>query len=280
MSNYAGSSTLLLFSELGVAILLNNSGAIIRLKLALASLLISLSIATVTASQQVADGEALIKAMHALYEKSWYETVTFTQKSTTYHPDGTTKVETWYEAASLPGKLRIDIGPVSDGNGVILSDGNATFFQKGVETANRPLVNLLLVLGFDVYRQPPEATIARLKAEAIDLTKIHEEFWQGEPVYVVGADKGDLKSKQFWVEKKRLLFLRIIEPNRYNPTKLDDVRFTDYRQLHEGIIAARVEVYNEEKLVFSEDYSDIQIGVKLDPAVLDPKHFTTAHWQK
>src|SRR5208283_4039593 len=171
--------------------------AIMRLKLALASLIICLSTADAAVSEQIADGEALIQAMHARYEKSWYDTVTFTQMSTTYNPDGTTKVETWYEAASLPGKLRIDIGPTSDGNGVILSAGNATFFQKGQQTGTRPYVNLLLVLGFDVYRQPPEATIAQLKAEGIDLTKIHEESWQGEPAYVVGADKGDLKARQF-----------------------------------------------------------------------------------
>jgi hypothetical protein len=251
-----------------------------NLKPVLASLIIFLSMTALANSQQIGDGETLVKAMHARYEKTWYDTVTFTQKSTTYNPDGTTKVETWYEAASLPGKLRIDIGPTSDGNGVILSDGQATFFQKGQQTGTRPYVNLLLVLGFDVYRQAPEATIALLKAEGIDLSKIHEESWQGEPAYVVGADKGDLKAKQFWVEKKRLLFLRVIQPDRQDPQKMDDIRFTDYRQLSGGIIAARVEVHNEDKLVFSEDYSDIQIGAKLDPAVFDPKQFATAHWQK
>lgn len=146
-----------------------------------------------TGAPDIENGEALVNAMHARYENAWYDTVTFTQKSTTYNPDGTTKVETWYEAASLPGKLRIDYGPPSDGNGLVLADGGATSFQAGQETSTRPLVNLLLVLGFDVYRQPPEITLGQLKREGIDVTKLHEESWNGEPVYVVGADKGDLK---------------------------------------------------------------------------------------
>ncbi len=51
---------------------------------------------------EIASGDGLVRAMHDRYVKSWYQTLTFTQKSTTYNPDGTTKVETWYEAALLP----------------------------------------------------------------------------------------------------------------------------------------------------------------------------------
>jgi len=231
-------------------------------------------------AKEIENGESLVRAMHARYEKTWYDTVTFTQKSTTYNPDGTTKVETWYEAASLPGKLRIDFGQVSEGNGALLVDGNVTIFEKGSQTASRPYVNMLLVLGFDVYKQNPETTITVLKAQGIDLSKMHEEDWQGEPTYVVGAEKGDLKTKQFWVEKKRLLFVRIIEPTRQDPTKMADTRFADYLPGKQAWIAARVEVYREEKLVFTEEYSDRQYDVKLDPAIFDPKQFTTAHWEK
>ncbi len=251
-----------------------------KLRIALALLLSCLFAAYPSKANPIENAEALVKTMHAKYEKSWYDTVTFTQKSTTYNPDGTTRVETWYEAASLPGKLRIDFGQVSEGNGALLVDGNVTLFEKGNQTASRPYVNMLLVLGFDVYKQSPETTIAVLKAQGIDLNKMHEEDWQGEPAYVVGADKGDLKTKQFWVEKKRLLFVRIIEPTRQDPTKMADTRFTDYLPGKQAWIAARVEVYREEKLVFTEEYSDLQYDVKLDPAVFDPKQFSTAHWEK
>jgi hypothetical protein len=103
---------------------------------------------------------------------------------------------------------------------------------------------------------------------------------EGHPAYVVGADKGDLKSRQFWVTKDTLLFVRVIEPARSDPSKLDDVRFTDYRPLAGAWVAARVEVYSDDKLGFSEDYSDIQANVKLAPGTFDPQQFSTTHWEK
>jgi outer membrane lipoprotein-sorting protein len=231
-------------------------------------------------AQQIKTGEDVLRAMHDRYAKTWYQTLTFTQKSTTYNPDGTTKAETWYEALSLPAKLRIDVGPPAAGNGFLLVDGNVAIFRDGKQVNSRRQVNMLLVLGFDVYGQAPEQTISVVKAEGYDLQKVHEETWQGEPVYVVGADKGDLKSKQFWVEKKRQLFVRLFEPAPTDPNRAQEVRFEDYRELSGGWIAARVVVFADDKKVFSEEYSDIQANPKLDSGVFDPKLFTTNHWEK
>ncbi len=236
--------------------------------------------ATAGQAAEVKSGEALVKAMHDRYANSWYPTVTFTQKSTTYNPDGTTKVETWYEAASLPGKLRIDIGPPSEANGYLLVDGNVTIFKEGQIKATRPQMNMLLVLGFDVYKQAPETTLEIARKEGFDAGKFHEDTWEGKPVYVFGAEKGDLKSKQFWVEKERLLFVRLLEPDSSDPAKTQDIRFADYRRLAGAWIAALVEVHADGKKVFSEEYSEIKADVKLDPAVFDPKQFTKTHWEK
>ena len=239
--------------------------------------LLSLSLAH---AQDIHTGDALLRAMHERYQSSWYHTLTFTQKSTTYKPDGTSSAETWYEAALLPGKLRIDIGPASDGKGYVLVDGTVTILKEDKVASTRPLVNMLLVLGFDVYTQAPETTVKVVSGEGYDLSKVREDTWEGHPVYVVGADKGDLKSKQFWVTKDTLLFVREIEPARGDPGKLDDIRFTDYRPLAGAWVAARVEVYSDEKLVFSEDYTDIQANVKLDAGTFDPQQFSTTHWEK
>jgi outer membrane lipoprotein-sorting protein len=237
-------------------------------------------VCTLARAQDIRSGEDLLRSMHDRYAKSWYQTLTFTQKSTTYNPDGTSKSEIWHEAASLPGKLRIDIGVPSDGNGYLLVDGTATGFKQGKETGTRPLINMLLVLGFDVYRQAPEKTAEVITGEGYDLKKIHEETWEGQPFYVVGAEKGDLKSKQFWVEKNRLLFVRLFEPARGDATKIQDIRFEDYREMAGGWVAARVEVHVDGKKVFSEEYTDIQCNAKLDPAVFDPKQYMASHWEK
>jgi len=243
-------------------------------------LITALLTSTVAHAQKIHSGDALLRAMHDRYQSSWYKTITFTQKSTTYKPDGTSTAETWYEAALLPGKLRIDVGPATSGNGYVLVDGTVTIVKDNKIAGTRPLVNMLLVLGFDVYTQAPETTIKVVQGEGYDLTKLREDTWEGHPVYVVGADKSDVKSRQFWVTKDTLLFVREIEPSRADAQKLDDIRFTDYRPLAGAWVAARVEVYSEDKLVFSEDYSDIQANVKLGPEVFDPQQFSTTHWEK
>jgi len=246
-------------------------------------LLVLLAVVTFAVSAPAADiksGEALLRAMHDRYEHDWYETLTFTQKSITHKPDGTTSTEIWHEALMTPGKLRIDIGAPNENNGMIFADGNLTVFKEGKVARTTPFVHMLLVLGFDVYRQPAEKTIEQVRQEGFDLSKFHEETWQGEPVYVVGAEKGDLKSKQFWVEKKRLLFVRLLEPDRRDPAKTADTRFVDYRKLPVGWVAAGVELYIDGTEVFSEEYSDIQANPKLNPAIFDPAQFSAQHWEK
>jgi outer membrane lipoprotein-sorting protein len=231
-------------------------------------------------AQEIRDGETLLRAMRGRYQNNWYETLTFTQKSTTHNDDGTDKSEIWHEAMLLPGKLRIDIGPPADGNGMLVANGALTSFQNGKASDSHPFVHMLLVLGFDVYRQPTQATVDQVKGQGFDLTKLREDSWDGESVYVVGADKGDLKSKQFWVEKKRLLFVRMIAPDRRDAAKTADSRFADYRQLPVGWVAARVEFFVAGKNVFSEEYSEIQTNPKLDSAIFDPRQFNSQHWEK
>ena len=244
------------------------------------TLLFLILTAALAPAQQVRNGEDLLRAMHDRYRSTWYQTVTFTQKSTTYKPDGTSSAEMWYEAASIPGKLRIDIGPPANGNGYVLVDGDVSIIKNNKIEGTRHSVNMLLVLGFDVYRQDPEKTIQVVKNEGYDLSKLREDSWEGKAAYVVGADAGDLKSKQFWVAKETLLFVRDIEPARGDATKIDDIRFTHYQPLAGAWIAAGVEVWSEGKKVFSEDYSDIQANVKLPDGAFDAEKFAGTHWEK
>ena len=76
------------------------------------------------------------------------------------------------------------------------------------------------------------------------------------------------------------MFVRVIEPSRGDPKKLDDIRFMDYRPLAGAWVAARVEVHSGDRLVFSEDYTDILADVKIAPAVFDPAQFSSTHWEK
>ena len=186
-------------------------------RLVLIILILGSLLLNVAHAQTIRNGEDLLRAMHERYKDSWYQTLTFTQKSTTYKQDGTSTADTWYEAAMLPGRLRIDIGPTSDGNGYVFLDGNVSVVKDNKVVGTLKSMNMLLVLGFDVYTPGSGDTIKVVKGEGYDLSKLREDSWEGKPAYVVGAEKGDLKSKQFWMAKDTLLFLREIEPARDDP---------------------------------------------------------------
>jgi outer membrane lipoprotein-sorting protein len=226
-------------------------------------------------AKEVKSGEELLAAMHKKYDGKWYKTLTFVQKTTNYKPDGTSESETWYEALTAPGKLRIDIEPLANGNGIIFADGNLYQFKDGKLAGKRPFVHPLLVLGFDVYMQPVETTVSQLKGLGIDLSSIHEEKWQGDDVYVVGAGQGDLTKPQFWVTKKDLLFVRLIQLGGKDKKVVNETQFNKYVKAKGGWVAAEVKFFADGKPRTTEEYSNIKAGVNLTPDLYDPEKFMT-----
>ena len=90
--------------------------------------------------QEIRDGQSLLTAMHDRYMDSWYESVVFKEKAITLNPIEGNKTEVWDEALQLPGKLRINRGAASDGNGFVFVDGTLATFEKGKSTGTRPFV--------------------------------------------------------------------------------------------------------------------------------------------
>jgi len=78
-----------------------------------------------------ADGRAVLARMHDRYAGKWYNTLTFTQKTSRLAADGKWNVQTWYEAMRVPGQLRIDFDPISAGNGVLYTRDSAFAVTNG-----------------------------------------------------------------------------------------------------------------------------------------------------
>jgi len=224
----------------------------------------------------IKSGDDLVAAMKAKYAGKWYKTLTFKQITTTYKPDGTSSAETWYEALTAPGQLRIDIEPLAQGNGILFTGGKLYSFKDGKVAGSRAFVHPLLVLGFDVYMQPAETTIAQIKGMGIDMSVIDQDTWQGKPVYIVGAKKGDLKTPQFWVGKKSLLFVRMIQLGGRDKKTVQETQFNKYVKVKGGgWVSAEVKFFDDGKPRTTEDYSEIQVGMTLDAALYDPDKWMT-----
>ncbi|MGC2236081.1 MAG: hypothetical protein WA584_07960 [Pyrinomonadaceae bacterium] len=240
-------------------------------------LLLLLLIAVPAFASKIKNGEQLVAAMHKKYEKKWYKTLTFVQKNTQYKPDGTTQNSIWYEAMSAPGKLRVDFDPLDKGDGIMFADGMQHSFKDGKLAKSSPLVHPLMVLGFDVYMQPVEKTVSQLKELKIDLSMLREDTWQGEPVYVVGAKAGDLRSAQFWIDKKNLYFVKMIQPVGKNQDHVQEIQFNKYQQAKGGgWVSPEVVFMVDGKTVYMEEYSDIQTDVALDAKLFDTENWMTA----
>jgi len=239
-------------------------------------LLLLVVLAVPAFATEIKTGEELIAAMHKKYDGKWYKTLTFKQITITYKPDGTSSSETWYEALNAPGKLRIDIDPVEKGNGLLFADGILYQFRDGTMAAKRPFVHPLLVLGFDVYMQPVETTVAQLRGMKIDLSVIHQDTWQGKPVYVVGAKKDELNVPQFWIDKKDLLFVRMLDLAGKERKSVSETQFNKYIKVKGGgWVSAEVQFLIDGKPRTTEIYSDILTGAKLDVGLWDPEKWMT-----
>lgn len=222
------------------------------------------------------DGDAVVRAMHQRYAGKWYSTLTFVQTTVLTQPAPHT--ETWYEALQFPGLLRIDVAPLDSGNTILFRNDSLYRFRQGKQVGSRPLVHPLMVLGFDVYFDPPEQTIARLKGLGFDLSRTHEATWQGLPVYVVGAAAGDSTSKQFWIERERLVFVRMLEPAPDGSGKLVETQFNRYQPLGQGWIAVEVLFNVDGQTVTREEYHSVRQGVSLPPELFDPGRYGPPGW--
>ena len=85
-------------------------------------------------------------------------------------------------------------------------------------------------------------------------------------------------AKQFWIERDRLLFVRMLQNTRRGHA---DIRFDDYAPAGHGWIAKRVEQIVNGKRTLLEEYTDVRTDVSLKPELFDPQQWASvAHWTR
>ncbi len=223
---------------------------------------------------------ALLDGMRTRYAGQWYRTLTFTQRTTLVSPDGRERHQTWYEALALPGRLRIDRDSTLR-TGTLFAADSQFSVRDGRVIAAVPGFNPLLVLGFDVYAQPTARTSAALRGLGFPAGPVRADAWEGRPVWVVGGAPGDLHSPQYWVDQERLVFVRLLQPVYGDTARTSDFRFGGYQRAGGGWVATRVEGYTGGTRTLLEEYEGVRADVALDPALFDPRRWTSArHWRR
>jgi len=215
----------------------------------------------------VIDGEAVISLMHGTYKAKWYPNVTFEQKAMIYNNDTLVSEQIWLEALEMGEGLTIKFDSISSGNGYIFKNDSIYVFKDGVTVGKRKRVHDILELGFNVYKQPVEKTIKKLKKADVDFSY----YEQNNDYYIIGNPE----IKRVWIEKERLLFYKIESKNENGD--ISKIEFNKYEPIGEGWIAPEVVFYTNDKITFKEEYFNIQLPDSL-PNILDTQSFKSIIW--
>lgn len=246
---------------------------------------IAFALTTASAQRPPSNGQEVLQRMHDAFAGKWYTTLTFKQQTTQWRPDGSPAVSTWLESLrytpEIGTQLRIDIGDLAAGNGVLYTADSTFVVRAGKLTTTRPQGNEFLPLIEGVYMQPVERTMRELHGTGVDFTKVSAARWDDRPVWVVGSSSAaDSTSSQFWVDVERNVVVRmILVPAPNAPTM--DIHLERYEPLAGGWLATKIEMYVAGKPRQFEEYSDWHAGVELPAALFDVQSWTQApHWGK
>jgi hypothetical protein len=240
--------------------------------------------ATTLTAQAPRDGSAVLDGMRTAYAGKWYHTLTFVQRTMQVRRDGTTSVTTWHESLrhtpATGVQLRIDIGDLAAGNGMLYTADSTWVVRNGALQGVRDSGNEFLPLIEGVYVQPLAKTVAEVSAMKIDLSRVHAGTWRDRPVWVVGANAAaDTSSPQFWVDRQRNVVVRaILRPD--TATTLD-IALDGYQPVGPAWLATNIVMAINGKVIQSEEYSDWKTNVDLPASLFDVKSWTTGpHWAK
>lgn len=234
-------------------------------------LLLSIKTYSQPIKKTMKDGYEVITAMHDKYAgNKWYKHFTFSQETHFLKDGKEEKMETWHEAGSFPGKLLIKFNSKDSKNGVLFADHKVTSFTEGKEVVSKPMIHELLVAAFDVYFLKPEETAHIFDSLGYDLKKVREDVFDGRKVFVVGAEKNDSTSKQFWIDTERMYLHRIIYSRR---NSVSDCVFGGYEKMGNYWVAKLITFKTDGKINTVEKYFDIKFPKTLNKDLFDPMKF-------
>ena len=223
----------------------------------------------------VRTGEDVIALMKAKYADSFVRNLTFSQYVFEYKDDSVSNKTVWHEAYRSPNRLIIKFDNFNSGNGYVFRNDSIYIMGNNQIQDKLEYVHDLLVLGFDVYVQPVKLTIDKLTKKGYDISRFYETSLNGKAVYCVGASDDNDDSPRFFVDKERLVFIKMINNNH---GRYDEAIFDNYRMINGKYIATEVVFFKNRHPIMKEEYFDIAFPQKLKAKIFDPNYFKEASW--
>lgn len=223
-----------------------------------------------TGADKIKSSEALLRKMYQTYNGRWYKNFTFTQTTENYRNDSLVKTSTWYEYIVFPDYFRISFGEPAEGNAMIQRGDSAFNFRKGKLVKKGPKGEDLTFLLGGMYFIDFDSVLIKMKKEGYDLTKFHEDKWQGKDAYVIGANAGDTASNQLWIDKDKLVAVRFI---KYDGKSKEEAIFGDHKQFGKAWSETSCLFYINNKLIQKKTYHECKANGNVDLTIFDPYNF-------
>lgn len=232
--------------------------------------------ARVPAPEPVATGLDVLRRAAAAFPAA-PQTVAFTQVNTVTLSSGNI-TQRQRVLVRAPGRMRVDFLPLASRNGALYVEGRAYTFAAGRRAAAQANYNPLLLLGFSLYRQQPEESRAALESLGVRTSLVREARWNGRPVWVIGAARGDTTSNQVWFDAERWVPLRVIQSEKVGTrTRVSDTRFLGHTAAQPTIPRAMT-VHRDGKLALQGTFEDVRVGVTVPAAAFDTTSWRAAEY--
>lgn len=229
-------------------------------------LLLLLIIGCSSATAQITSTGQLLDAMQVKYRGKWFKEYTFAQQTIRYNQKGAIRdTAIWNEAVSYPDHFRIDFN--QEGQFVIFKNDSSWRFQNYKLQGSRFEPQEFLLFKGGMYFISPATIMNKLIAYGYDTSIFREDRLNGRKAYVIGAKKGDLKTKQFWIDADHFYTVRRISPLRDGSAL--DVQYGDHKAVKGGWVEQVVTFYRDGRLIQIENYLDINTSGKLDPQIFN-----------
>jgi hypothetical protein len=225
----------------------------------------------------ISPGEAVLQSAYDMYKGRWFKNAFYVKRVEIN--DNPQRIETWYEAIKPPGLTRVDVAPGVTMRAIVYRNDSTYEFGKGrLRSASAAVVPLVELLR-DLHSAAPAHTAAMLTRYRFDLNRTYTRVWDGQPVVVVGASSGsDTTSNQIWLEKKRMLLVRLIEQNGQDFRKPLDARITGYTKAGNGWLEGNVRLFLGGVLSTASEYSNVRVDFPMEPGLFEPLPYHMPVW--
>jgi hypothetical protein len=220
------------------------------------------------ASMTPRNGLEVIGAMRRTYPSRRLVSLAFTV-TTTDHRSTSRRQSTARVVARLPGRYREARQPSTTRTGSVRDHQRLSLFEQGRVTATARRVDIATLIAFDVFAQGIDTTIMWLDSSTVRFGLARRDQFDGRDVWVVGAEPGDARSAQFWVDADLWRVVRVIQPDPRDGDDLLDMRFTAFAE-HSGIpLPMKTLVYRNGSLAQTRTISQLAVNPRVPAGAFD-----------